>query len=144
MHHRKLSTEQTLLILNFYDSIKEFSRVAVLDPCSQVLKSKTLQLLQKIFQTAADDSLEIKPPLSGSQNKSKGKRAKKKHPKKWFDEECHEMKSTTRKVSNLKHHNPNNTLYQMKHRQVMRQYKKLCLKKKNTFWILSNNINKAA
>ena len=57
------------------------------------------ELLQKIFQTAADTTLEKKS------NKNNSKKVKR-NPKKWFDKDCIRLKSLANKAANLKHNQP--------------------------------------
>ena len=61
--------------------------------------------LQKIFQEAANLSLEIKTSRKRSSRKQSSKKQKK-----WFDKDCIKLKSLVNKVSNSKHKQPWNSI----------------------------------
>ena len=85
--------------------------------------------IQQIFNKVAENSLEIKKFQT-----KKTKSGKTKHPKKWFDTECLRLKNRSRKLANLKHKNPWNKSLLQSHRNILKDFKKLCNYKKHKFW----------
>ena len=85
--------------------------------------------IQQIFNKVAKNSLEIKKFQT-----KKTKSGKTKHPKKWFDTECLRLKNRSRKLANLKHKNPWDKSLLQSHRNILKNFKKLCNSKKHKFW----------
>ena len=88
-------------------------------------------LIQKIFTSAADVALEKK-----KQNavRPKNKKKWKKPTKKWFDEECSNIKKKTNSLANQKHAHPNNVEIREEHRESLKKFRSTCRLKKNKFW----------
>ena len=105
----------------------------LMNDCSQRIEAglteSSGELLQEIFKKAAEISLTKKITATRSpKSKEKSKQ------KKWFDQECLELKMKSNKLANLKHSSPwNNSLLQT-HRHVLKLFKKTCQKKKQAFW----------
>ena len=50
--------------------------------------------------------------------------------KKWFDNECHQLRQKRRTLSNKIHKNPYDLEIRNEHRSTLKKYKNLCRKKK--------------
>ena len=86
--------------------------------------------LQEIFQKAASLSLKDKVTCNESINSKKGSKSK----KKWYDNECKKFQNKTRRVAKMKNRNPLNNRIRKEHKELLKEYKKLCGRKKNEFW----------
>ena len=119
----------------------------LISQCNQLLEAGLIRpsynAIHKIFIAAAEKSLEKKNnPLA----KTKVKKSRKKTPEKWFDIECQKLKDKSKQLANLKHQNPWDKSLLNKHREILKQYKKICSFKKYSFWInevskLENSLN---
>ena len=88
--------------------------------------------LQEIFQRAASLSLKNKVTYNNEHNNLKKKGSKSK--KKWYDNECKKFQNKTRNVANMKNKYPLNNQLRIEHKELLKEYKKLCGRKKNEFW----------
>ena len=117
----------------FTNSFNSPSIKNMLSDCKQTLDAGLIdssgRLIQQIFNEAAAKSLEVQ-----KQQKSKPKREKNKHPKKWFDDECLKLKNRANKLAILKHKNPWNKNLLQTHKSALKEFKKLCNSKKKHFW----------
>ena len=87
-------------------------------------------LFKNIFQKAADATFELKPCKTNPTRRQK----KHKPQKKWFDKDCSTMKALTNKMANRKHRNPGNVSIQQQHKEIMKEFKILCRRKRAKFW----------
>ena len=116
----------------------------MLNLCNQRIDAGLIEssgvALKNIFQKAADATLELKPSKSvpNRQSKAKNKKAKKAQ-KKWFDNDCLNMKALTNKMAGRKHRNPGNVSIQQQHKEIMKEYKILCRRKRAKFWFEEYN-----
>ena len=121
------------------NSTKEFKKAfdseevkTVIYDCKQVLEAglieSTAKKIQEIFITAAKKALKQNKKKQTNETKYKTKKRKK-----WFDADCHKLKQKTRNLSCNKHNNPLNSNLRNEHADTLKQYKKLCNKKKYDF-----------
>ena len=102
--------------------------------CRQLLEAglieSTAKKIQEILITAANKSLDRQKgkPSINPQGTKKGKKRKK-----WFDLECQKVKQNTRKLSIKKHVEPLNVNMKTQHASTLKQYKKLCSGKKESY-----------
>ena len=101
--------------------------------CKTLISKKEIRsagiLIQKIFTTAADKSLEKK-----KKSHFKNKKGKRKPIKKWFDQDCMRLKNEANVLANRKHREPMNMQVKEVHKLALKKFKSLCNTKKNVFW----------
>ena len=97
--------------------------------CKQLLEAGLIQptgnKIQEIFQKVANFSLKINREKPEQACKSTTKKKK----KKWFDNECHQLRQKSRTLSKKKHNNPYDLEIRNKHRSILKKYINLCRKK---------------
>ena len=104
----------------------------MIEECTQFLEAGLVESasdkIEEIFTKAADSALESPRDKHGQKHPYKHKQK----PKKWYDKECRDLKDIVRKkaISKKLDPNPNN---RRDHSIVLREYKKLCHKKKVQF-----------
>ena len=117
----------------FKKSISSNQIKCMIQDCEQRIEAGLIessgQLIQKIFEEAANLSLEKKKSFEQSQRK-KGKKTK----KKWFDQDCIKLKQQANKAAILKHRNPKDSSLHQSHRNILKQFKNICRTKKTMFW----------
>ena len=107
----------------------------LIEECKQSLDAGLVEAasstIDKIFTQAADLSLRSKgdTPTNANQHPYKHKAKW----KKWFDVECREQKITTRRLGAVKRNNPKDLTSRQRHTDALKEYKKLCTKKKLAF-----------
>ena len=89
--------------------------------------------LQELFTRAAHQSLQIK---NCKMDKNWKKRKKS---KKWFDNECHALKTEVRQSAKAKHKDPHNNLLRSKYHEKLKSYKQKCKSKRYNYW--QNKLN---
>ena len=98
--------------------------------CTQLLEASLFEssgkMIQKIFREAAEIALH---PKSNKQSINKYK-----HPKKWFDLDCIELKNRARELANRKHKNPWDKHLQQTHRTLLKDLRRLCNFTRHQFW----------
>ena len=85
--------------------------------------------LSEIYNTAADAALDIKEKKNIVNNQFKHK----KKPKKWYDNECRNLKNISRRLAILKQQEPTNQDIRSRHNSALKDYKRICTKKKYEF-----------
>ena len=85
--------------------------------------------LTELFTKAADTVLKVKKP----KKKDKHPYRHKQRPKKWYDNECRSLKNICRRLAIAKMQNPTDTEARKQHTMALKDYKKLCAKKKYEF-----------
>ena len=119
----------------FQEALKNPKVVKLANECNQYLDAGLVELasnkLISMYIEAANLSLENKnnPKRKGNSTAFKHK----KKWKKWFDEECKNQKNITRKLAILKHQQRDNRQFRTQHNEELKNYKKLCNKKKSEF-----------
>ncbi len=94
------------------------------------LVDQAAKKLEEVYTIAADASLDRKTKKS---NKSKHPFQHKQKPKKWYDNECRNLKDHSRKLAILKQQQPTNIELRTRHSQALKEYKNMCSKKKYEF-----------
>ena len=119
----------------FQEALKDPKVVKLANECNQYLDAGLVELasnkLISMYIEAANISLEKKNNPKRKENNPAYKHKKKW--KKWFDEECKIQKNITRKLAILKHQQPDNRQLRIQHNEELKNYKKLCNKKKSEF-----------
>ena len=109
--------------------------IRLIDQCRTQLENREVNpagiSIQKIFTTAADMALEKKKQ---SDHKTRNKKKWKKPTKKWFDQDCMNIKNKTNSLANKKHAYPNNMEIREEHRESLKKFKSTCRLKKKEFW----------
>ena len=92
------------------------------------LIKSTGEKIQDLFISAANNSCQVKtsPP---DKNWKKRKKSKK-----WFDNECLELRGKVRKVGREKLKNPESTLLKSKYHEKLKEFKTKCKSKRYNFW----------
>ena len=105
----------------------------MLNECNQFIDAGLInpsgKLIPQIFKEVAENSLYTKKLQT-----KKPKTSNNKHPKTWFDIECLRLKNKSRKLANLKHKNSWGKSLLQSHRNILKEFKKLCNSKKHKFW----------
>ena len=85
--------------------------------------------MEEIFTTAADTALVERQDRLFHNHPYKHKQ----RPKKWYNKECKDQKNIVRRLAIKKQQDPSNMNKRVQHSEALKEYKKLCQKKKNIF-----------
>ena len=121
--------------INLRNAMESDTISRLIEQCKTQLERREINpagmSIQKIFTTAADIALKKKKQSDPS---TKNKKKWKKPTKKWFDEECMNIKNQTNSLANKKHAYPNNMAFKEDHRESLKKFKSTCKFKKKEFW----------
>lgn len=118
----KLSTALNSILVS--DKITECNlnmEAGLIDPAAKKLA--------EVYTIAADAALETKKKKKIANHQFKHK----KKPRKWYDDECRNLKNISRKLAILKQQNPSNIDIRSRHNIALKEYKKICITKKQQF-----------
>ena len=110
----------------FSTELNSPNTMKLVNECSQYLDAGLTELaaqkINEIYFQAADLTLNTK-------HKHPFKHKNK--PKKWYDRECRKQKDLTRRLAISKRNNPLDMIIRKQHKESLKEYKKLCARKKH-------------
>ena len=87
------------------------------------------EMVQELFLNAALNTLEQK-----NLNKQKHRMNKRKITKKWFDNECNDLRKDVRRFGREKYRKSDDSLLREEYHEKLKEYKNKCKSKRNNFW----------